>query len=103
MKQIDPRLYKKFGCFTFLIFLILSNHLSAQCGSTTPSFTVNLAGSPSGTWSSPSTFRADTCCGPISKCIKFTIYLDPGAMGLTFDILSGAVPGGALFYQVNCG
>jgi len=91
------------------ILLILSclylNFNFAQCGPLTPSFTVNLVGQPGGTWISPMVQRNDNCCGTIApdKCLKFTIFLDPGAMGINFQIASGAVPPGALFYQINCG
>jgi gliding motility-associated-like protein len=79
--------------------------IKAQCGLSTPSFTANLVGSPTGTWTSPSTVRADTCCGSSApdKCLKFTIFLDATAIGINFDVASGALPPGALFYQINCG
>lgn len=31
------------------------------------------------------------------------IKLDPGVLALGFDIASGAVPGGSMFYQIDCG
>ncbi len=89
-----------------IVFFSLSSRAqSVNCGSLTPSFTANLVGSPSGTWVSPSVVRADTCCGATApdKCIKITILLDQGAMGINFNITSGAVPPGALFYQIGCG
>jgi gliding motility-associated-like protein len=78
---------------------------SQICGPSTPSFTANLIGCPTCTWTSPNVQRQDTCCGSTNPdvCVKFTIFLDPTAMGINFGIASGAVPGGSLFYQINCG
>src|SRR4051812_22591538 len=88
-----------------LLALASATITHAQCGPSTPSFTANLIGSPTGTYTSPSIVRADTCCGSSApdKCLKFTIFLDANAIGINFDIISGAVPPGALFYQINCG
>src|SRR5437868_13780590 len=89
-----------------LLFLLLtySNGYS-QCGPSTPSFTANLACCPTGTWVSPVVQRNDSCCGSSNPdvCVKFTIILSPNAVGINFNIASGAVPPGALFYQINCG
>jgi gliding motility-associated-like protein len=90
----------------FLLFLgLISQRIYSQCGPATPTFTVNLTGNPSGTWNSPLVVRNDNCCGTSNpdRCVKFVITLDPGAVGVNFNITSGAVPGGALFYQINCG
>lgn len=57
------------------------------------------------TWISPDTVRADTCCGATApdKCVAFVVTLHPQSEGIIFDICDGAVPPGALFYQVGCG
>lgn len=75
------------------------------CGPATPTYTVDLTGQPNGSWISPVIVRDDTCCGATSpdKCLQFIITLDPAADGIEFNIYSGAVPPGALYYQVNCG
>lgn len=75
------------------------------CGPTTPTFTVNLTGNPNATWISPVIVRDDTCCGSTSpdKCLQFIITLDPAAQGISFNIYSGAIPPGAMYYQINCG
>jgi gliding motility-associated-like protein len=90
-----------------LLFLVCfaADFSRAQCGSGTPSFTANLTATPNGTWISPPVVRNDTCCGwtGTDVCIKFTIFLNPGSMGINFGIASGAAPGGALFYSINCG
>lgn len=95
----------KFLRFAILYFSILSGSIYSQCGPGTPSFTVNMVGSPTGTYTSPVIQRNDTCCGASAPdvCLKFTILLDPNAMGINFGIASGAIPPGALFYQINCG
>ncbi|OFY83243.1 MAG: hypothetical protein A3F72_17905 [Bacteroidetes bacterium RIFCSPLOWO2_12_FULL_35_15] len=90
--------------FIFITFLFLSKSYS-QCDPDVPTFNVDLTGSPAGTWFSPNISRNGNCCGTSfpNTCIDFIITLDPGAVGINFDIFSGAVPGGALFYQINCG
>lgn len=76
-----------------------------QCGINTPTFNVDLTNSANATWSSPPVVRADTCCGSASndKCLKFVVTLNPLAEGIIFDICDGAIPPGALYYQVGCG
>ena len=76
-----------------------------NCDPTTPLFNINLTGQPNGVWTSPNVIRAGKCCsasGP-DECLQFNITLDSNAHAINFNITSGAVPGGALFYQVNCG
>jgi gliding motility-associated-like protein len=75
------------------------------CDPSTPTFTVNLTGNPSGTWISPVVTRDGLCCTSTSpdRCIEFIITLDPAAQGIIFNIASGAIPPGAMFYQVSCG
>ncbi|MFN4233460.1 MAG: PKD domain-containing protein [Bacteroidia bacterium] len=88
-------------------FLItFSNPVSAQiCDPSVPIYNVNLTGNPNGTWISPSVARNGNCCGTNNpdKCIQFNVILDPAAQGILFSVYSGAMPPGALFYQVNCG
>ncbi|MGZ3943186.1 MAG: SprB repeat-containing protein, partial [Bacteroidia bacterium] len=96
--------------FLLTIFLVLlKDHCAysqANCDASTPSFTVDLSSDPNGTWvSSPPVPRVGNCCGTSApdKCIEFVITLSPLAVSINFDIASGAVPGGAMFYQINCG
>ena len=90
------------------IFIILSSInptvIFAQCDSITPSFTVDLSSSASAVWNSTSVIRQGYCCGASGsdKCIKFEVTLSPGSAGILFEIATGAVPGGAMFYQVGC-
>lgn len=76
-----------------------------MCDPTVPSFTVSLTSSPSATWLSPTVVRNGLCCSSVSpdRCLEFIITLHPSAQGIIFDIASGAIPPGAMFYQVSCG
>src|SRR5687768_17065975 len=88
-----------------LTLFFFSELTFSQCGPGVPTFTVDLTGDPDSTWTSPFVARNGNCCTstPPDKCVDFVITLDPGAVGITFDIVDGAIPGGALFYQINCG
>lgn len=99
---------------TNLHFLLLSivfaflgniNQYYAQCNPGVPSFNVDLTGNPDSVWNSPPVVRNDNCCGTTNpdRCVRFEVTLDSLAAGISFDIVDGAVPPGALFYQVNCG
>ncbi len=76
---------------------------SQNCTGGTPLFFVNLTGQPNGVWQSPPVNRGGDCCGTDVNCIEFIVTLDSMATGILFNIISGATPGGALYYQVNCG
>jgi gliding motility-associated-like protein len=93
--------------FIFISLFLFSLSASSQvfCGPTTPVFNVNLSSAVNATWTSPSIQRADTCCGSTSpdKCIEFIVTLNPNSTGIIFSISAGAVPPGALYYQLNCG
>ena len=91
---------------TVLIFLLISPATFSQpCSSDVPSITINLTGNSDSNWISPNITRLGQCCGVTAPdvCVEFMITLDPGAQGIIFDIYSGAVPGGSMFYQINCG
>ena len=95
--------------FLFLLFIgfLSISDVAAQstvCDSVTPKFIVDLSQDPNGTYISPLVVRNGFCCGSTGnvKCIEFSVTLHPDAEGVIFDIYSGAVPGGALFYQINC-
>lgn len=98
--------YAVLGVFLGTIFLNLN--IKAQvptCGSDVPYFQVDLTGQPAGTWISPSHARKGNCCGTISpdRCTSFEIILDTGAAMINFEIASGAIPPGSMFYQIDCG
>ncbi|HET6243595.1 MAG: PKD domain-containing protein [Bacteroidetes bacterium] len=88
-----------------VLYLLQVNSVKAQCGPNVPTFIANLTGSVDSLWVSPPVIRNDNCCGTTNpdKCVRFIITLDPGSVGINFQILSGAVPPGALYYQINCG
>lgn len=95
--------------FALLFILSFFTHKSygqaRVCPNNVPVQIADLTGQPSGSWTGPSVSRANDCCGSTNpdRCIEFIVTLDPGAQGIRLDIASGAVPTGALFYQVNCG
>ena len=96
-------MYRRFLLLVIVLASALSAH--AQCDPNVPTFAIDLSGSPDSTWTSPSIARDGHCCGTGNpdRCIEFYVTLDPNASGIFFDIIAGAVPGGSLFYQVNCG
>lgn len=81
---------------------------ASTCDASTPSYTFDLTGNPDSTWLSPSVRRSGICCGndpaerPPVRCVEFYFTLDPDAVGIIFDIEHGAVPPGALYFQINC-
>ncbi len=87
-----------------ILFLSVGQMQAQYCNPNVPTFTVNLTGNPNGSWISPNIQRQDNCCGslPPDVCVQFVVTLDPNSQGIVFDIFSGAVPPGALYYQVNC-
>ena len=89
-----------------IIFAAITNFIYSQpCDPNVPSLTVDLSSTPNTTWISPAIFRVGNCCGtsPPAVCVEFLITLHPNAQGIIFDIYSGAVPGGSMFYQIDCG
>lgn len=89
-----------------ILLLGTVNFSSAQnCDSITPFFQADLSAAPNMSWTSPLIARDGNCCGTSApdKCIEFEILLHPDAISINFEISSGAVPPGALFYQINCG
>ncbi|MGZ3862130.1 MAG: T9SS type B sorting domain-containing protein [Bacteroidia bacterium] len=89
-------------------FFILSSKSVAQvptCGLNVPFYQVNLSGHPDSIWYSPGHSRNGNCCGTTSpdRCTSFEIILDTGAAMVNFNIASGAIPPGSMFYQIGCG
>ena len=93
--------------FALLVLFIALNsgNIYGQCDPNVPTFNVNLVGQPSGTFTTPPVIRTGNCCGTSSpdRCIQFIITLDSQAVAVNFQITGGAIPPGALFYQINCG
>ena len=93
-----------------LLSSFLSINLNAQsghCDNDTPFFNVDLTSSPDSSWFSPNVKRKGECCGetgpPPPRCIEFELTLHEDAVGIIFDIYSGAVPSGAMYYHIDCG
>ena len=94
------------GLTILMSTMLCSIRSNAQyCDSITPSYVVDLSAVPYMTWVSPNTNRDGFCCGASSpdKCLEFIITLNPNSAAIIFNIASGAVPPGALFYQIDCG
>lgn len=94
--------------FTIFSILILLNNFSAQaqvptCTADVPYFFVDLTGQPNGSWISPGHSRVGSCCGSTTNCTSFDVILDTLATMVNFNIASGAIPSGALYYQIDCG
>ncbi len=75
------------------------------CDPTVPVIIVDLSASPSETFQTPNIQRQGQCCGVTApdQCLQFVITLHPDAQGINFQICAGAVPPGALYYQIACG
>jgi len=88
-----------------IVCLFRTENSFAQCDSLVPTFTLDLTGSPDSMWVSPSVTKNGNCCGTIApeKCVDFIVNVDSTTVGLKLDIVSGALPPGALYYQVGCG
>jgi gliding motility-associated-like protein len=89
----------------FILLIIPMASRAQICGGLTPVFNVNLTGHPDSVWISPNVVRQDLCCTAASNetCVEFVVTLDPSSQGIIFNIYSGAMPSGALYYQLNCG
>lgn len=70
-----------------------------------PVFVIDMTGNPDSVWTSPSVVRNCEVCGATAPdvCITFILTLDPATQAISFDITSGAIPPGALYYQLSCG
>jgi gliding motility-associated-like protein len=95
--------------FSIVLFwflqLVNTQHLHAQANSATPTFNVDLTGTPNAIWESGSITRNGQLCGAVSNdnCVQFNITLDKNAAGLEFEIVDGPTPSGSMGYQINCG
>ncbi|MDD2634764.1 MAG: hypothetical protein PHW82_04625, partial [Bacteroidales bacterium] len=102
-------------CLTLLISIVLLVFFitlpqvhyaqSGLCESAVPFEIVDLSSSASATWTSPIITRTDLCCSYSSpeNCLEFEITLHPNSTAINFEIISGTIPSGDLFYQINCG
>jgi large repetitive protein len=76
-----------------------------SCEATVPFQNVDLRGKPNGTFLSKSHSRTGHCCGTTGsdECTSFEILLDTAAVAINFEIASGAIPTGVMYYQIECG
>lgn len=75
--------------------------MAQPCSGGTPSINVNLTGNKDSTWTSSSITRGGSCCSD-NNCIEFSVTIDPNSNGIKLEIISGAIPGGALSYTIGC-
>ena len=77
------------------------------CTDEVPFFFVDLTSDPDSSWLSPNVVRDGECCGetgpPPPRCIHFSLILPEETIAIAFEIISGAVPPGALWYEIGCG
>ena len=82
------------------------NTICPLCDNDVPFFFVDLSDNPDSMWVSPNVVRNGTCCGetgpPPPRCIHFSVILPQDVIAISFEIPTGAVPGGALYYQIDC-
>ena len=100
MKTITQTVF----CLFFSFLVISANGQTSPCTANTPHFTIDLTGQPGGTAFIAPLARQGLCCSATAPdaCIMATITLDSNSSGIRFDISSGAVPPGALYYQIGC-
>ncbi|MFT4995922.1 MAG: hypothetical protein ACI9BJ_000418, partial [Flavobacteriales bacterium] len=93
-----------FICFFLFADIFGYSQTTNPCDSTTPVFTIDLTGNPGGFYNIAPLSRVGLCCNATSpnKCIVAFITLDSNSAGLKFEISSGSVPSGALYYQIGC-
>lgn len=98
--------------YRLLIFSILliglgvkASAQSGHCDPNTPFYVVDLSSQVNGSFVTPQDRRQGNCCGTVApdRCVEFEVTLHPNALGISFDIYSGAVPSGSMFYQIDCG
>ncbi len=100
--QTEINAYVKWTILLWVSFYMVLPIAAQNCNLSTPSFVINLTGDPDSVWVSPNTSRGGNCCAT-NNCVSFTVTIDTNASGLKLDIISGAMPGGALTYSINCG
>jgi gliding motility-associated-like protein len=107
LKSLIRNFSNYYGLMILLFFfrISVSNAQSGNCEPTVPFHYVDLTSGPSATFISPNGSRKDNCCSTSSpdRCVEFEIYLHPSSTGILFNIYSGAVPSGSMYYQINCG
>lgn len=85
-----------------LVFLFNWSVLAQPCTGGTPSTNVNLTGNKDSVWTSGSITRGGSCCSD-NNCVEFNVTIDPNSNGIKLEMISGAIPSGALNYTIGCG
>jgi gliding motility-associated-like protein len=99
---------RKLFTSTIILMCFLYQDAKAQipnCGPEVPYELFDLRGDPTGTRESQVWERNGNCCTSHhpDNCLEFEIYMDTGAAMINFEIASGAIPQGSMYYQINCG
>lgn len=93
--------------FAILQCCFLNSSLFAQvpsCAGGTPYNYIDMSNDPDGVWVSGWLGRAGNCCGgATTNCVEFEVTISEYAVGINFEVFDGALPPGALFYQIDCG
>ena len=99
------------GVVSLIMFLYsnLGNSASTfasadEISTTAISFEVNLEGKPDGYFLTPEISRKGKCCNAVDSdnCVEFNVTLDKNAEGIKFEIASGELPVGSLYYYIDC-
>ncbi len=89
----------------FILASKISPAQSGVCDATVPFFEADLSSDPNKYWESSEVVRVDKCCGKggSDRCVEFEVTLHPNTVAIEFNVASGAMPGGSMFFQINCG
>ncbi len=99
------------GVVSLIMFLYsnFGNNASAfastdEISTSAISFEVNLAGKADGVFLTPEIARKGKSCTAVDSdnCIEFNVTLDANAEGIKFEIASGELPIGSLYYYIDC-
>lgn len=96
------------GLITFFISNLPLQAQVPTCDSIVPYWFVDMTGTPTYYWSSPTHSRVGHCCSSNTRCTSFEVILDSNAAMIevgfdTYNDPSQAIPTGSLFYQIGCG
>ena len=86
---------------TFRSENVLANEVSQE--NTVTHFEINMIGNPDSVFLSPKTTRTGKLnyAADNDNCIEFHISLDKNAEGIKFEIASGEIPSGSLYYYID--
>ncbi len=102
---IDKRLTRALSLFLPILFFSFLS-FGQICESGVPTRYIDFTGANANfSWTSDAVHRSNLCCTASNpdRCIHFVITTDSTVAALNFEISSGAIPPGALYYQIDCG